>query len=80
MATEVSFFVLLMVASGVALAAKRARLSYTVALVLAGLGLGGLDPHTEWLDLAHLMRELLFNVPTSHPSTECAEMGSKMCS
>ncbi len=64
MATEISFFVLLMVASGVALIAKRARLPYTVALVVAGLGLGVISPHTAWLDLerVRLTPELLFNV------------------
>jgi CPA1 family monovalent cation:H+ antiporter len=63
-AVEISFFVLLMVASAVALVAKRARLPYTVALVTAGLALGAADPHTEWLDLerTHLTPELLFNV------------------
>ncbi len=64
MAIEISFFVLLMVASLVALIAKRAHLPYTVTLVVAGLGLGAIAPHTEWLDLerVHLTPELLFNV------------------
>lgn len=64
MATEISFFVLLMVASAVAMLAKRLRLPYTVTLVVAGLGLGMLPPHTAWLDLdsVRLTPELLFNV------------------
>lgn len=53
-----------MVASAVAMLAKRLRLPYTVTLVVAGLGLGMLPPHTAWLDLdsVRLTPELLFNV------------------
>lgn len=64
MAVELSFFVLLMVASWVALIARRFRLPYTVALVVAGLALGTLPEEVPWLDLhaVRLTPELLFNV------------------
>ncbi|MCA9532847.1 MAG: cation:proton antiporter [Myxococcales bacterium] len=64
MATEITLFVLLMVASAVAMLAKRLSLPYTVTLVVAGLGLGMLPPHFAWLDLdtVRLTPELLFNI------------------
>jgi CPA1 family monovalent cation:H+ antiporter len=64
MAVELTLFVLLMVASLVALAARRFRLPYTVALVVAGLGLGTLPDDVAWLDLhsVRLTPELLFNI------------------
>ena len=64
MAIETTLFVLLMVASAVALLAKRLQLPYTVTLVVAGLGLGALSPRASWLDLdrVRLTPELLFNV------------------
>jgi CPA1 family monovalent cation:H+ antiporter len=53
-----------MVASVVAMLAKRLSLPYTVTLVVAGLGLGMLPPHFSWLDLdrVRLTPELLFNI------------------
>ena len=64
MATEITLFVLLMVASAVAMLAKRLSLPYTVTLVVAGLFLGMLPPHFAWLDLdrVRLTPELLFNI------------------
>jgi monovalent cation:H+ antiporter, CPA1 family len=50
--------VLFVVAAAVAIAARRLRVPYTVALVLAGLGLGAL----RLLEPPHLTRELLFTV------------------
>ena len=53
-----SLVLLFVVATMVALVARRLRLPYTVALVLAGLALGGLHA----LDPPHLTEELLFSV------------------
>lgn len=53
-----SFVLLFVVATAVALVARRLRLPYTVALVLAGLGLGGLHA----LEPPHLTEQLLFSV------------------
>lgn len=63
-AVEITLFVLLMAASGVALLARRMRLPYTVTLVVAGLALGTLPADVPWLDLdaVRLTPELLFNV------------------
>lgn len=49
---------LLLVASGVAMAVRRIRLPYTIALVIAGLGMGMLDLGTD----IHLSKELLFTI------------------
>jgi CPA1 family monovalent cation:H+ antiporter len=64
MAVELTLFVLLMVASFVALVARRFRVPYTVALVVAGLGLGTLPSDVTWIDLdaVRLTPELLFNI------------------
>lgn len=64
MAVEITLFVLLMTASGVALLARRLRLPYTVTLVVTGLALGTLRPSLPWLDLdaVRLTPALLFNV------------------
>ncbi len=64
MAVENTLFVLLIVASVVALAARRLRVPYTVALVVVGLGLGTLPAEITWIDLdaVRLTPELLFNV------------------
>ncbi len=55
---EIAFILLFCVATAVALVVRRFRVPYTVALVLAGLGLGALG----WLDAPHLTQELLFAV------------------
>lgn len=56
--TESGFILLLVVASGVAIAARRLRLPYTVALVLAGLLLGALHAFRP----PELTKEMLFAV------------------
>jgi Na+:H+ antiporter len=56
--TESGFILLLVVASGVAIAARRIRLPYTVALVLAGLFLGALHAFQP----PELTKEMLFAV------------------
>jgi CPA1 family monovalent cation:H+ antiporter len=56
--TETTFILLFAVASAVALAARRLRMPYTVALVLAGLGLGGLN----LIPAPELTKDLLFAV------------------
>lgn len=58
MGTESSFVLLFVVATAVAIAARRFRLPYTVALVLAGLGLG----IVHLFDPPNLTRELLYAV------------------
>ncbi len=58
MSTEVVFTILFVVAAGVAILARRIRVPYTVALVVAGLVLGSL----RLLQPPHLTKELLFSV------------------
>lgn len=58
MGTETSFVLLFVVATAVAIAARRFRLPYTVALVLAGLALG----IVHLFDPPNLTRELLYAV------------------
>jgi monovalent cation:H+ antiporter, CPA1 family len=58
METETTFILLFAVASAVALVARRLRIPYTVALVSAGLVLGGLD----LIPAPELTRNLLFTV------------------
>ncbi|MBI2395014.1 MAG: cation:proton antiporter [Deltaproteobacteria bacterium] len=55
---EIAFIVLLAVATAVALAARRFRFPYTVALVLAGLVLGA----THAFAPPHLTKDLLYSV------------------
>jgi Na+:H+ antiporter len=55
---ESAFILLFVVATAVAIAARRARLPYTVALVSTGLALGGLN----WFPAPHLTQSLLFSV------------------
>ncbi|MGE0789908.1 MAG: cation:proton antiporter [Sandaracinaceae bacterium] len=64
MATSSTLFLLLIVASGVAMLARRLELPYTVTLVLAGLGLGALETQVSVVDLdaVRLTPELLFTV------------------
>lgn len=56
--TEVAFIVLFAVATGVAIAARRLAIPYTVALVGAGLVIGV----TDLIDPPHLTKELLYAV------------------
>ena len=58
METETTFILLFVVATGVALVARRLRIPYTVALVLAGLLLGGLN----FIPAPELTENLLFAV------------------
>jgi Na+:H+ antiporter len=58
MNTETAFILLFVVATAVAIAARRLRLPYTVALVLAGLALGGLGVFPA----LHLTESLLFSL------------------
>lgn len=58
MNSELAFILLFCVATAVALLVRHFRIPYTVALVLAGLGLGAL----RWIDAPHLTQELLFAV------------------
>ena len=64
MSVAATLFALLIVASVVAMLARRLRLPYTVTLVLAGLTLGAVDGQIEWLDLdsVRLTPELLFDL------------------
>lgn len=64
MGSELLAFFLLVVASLVAILARRLGVPYTVALVIAGLGLGIAAPHVDFLDLdrVHLSPELLFRI------------------
>ena len=55
---ETAFILLFVVATAVAIAARRVRLPYTVALVCAGLALGAL----HWFPAPHLTKSLLFSV------------------
>jgi CPA1 family monovalent cation:H+ antiporter len=55
---EVVFVLLFVVATAVAILARKLRVPYTVALVLAGLGLG----LTHWIAAPALTKELLFTV------------------
>jgi Kef-type K+ transport system membrane component KefB len=59
MAIESAFIILFCVATAVAIAVRRLRVPYTVALVIAGLALGTLRDAVE---LPHLTKELLFSV------------------
>src|SRR4051812_25846685 len=52
------FILLLCIATAVAIASRRLRLPYTIALVITGLALGALDV----VSLPHLTKELLFAV------------------
>jgi Na+:H+ antiporter len=56
MANDIVFILLFIVATAVAIIARRVRVPYTVALVLAGLTLGALHA----FEPPHLTRELLF--------------------
>ena len=58
MSIEAAFILLFVVATGVAVAARRTRIPYTVALVLAGLVLGAL----QLFPAPHLTKTLLFSV------------------
>jgi Na+:H+ antiporter len=58
MHTEIVFVALFGVAAAVALMARRLRVPYTVALVVAGLLLG----HTQKLGAPHLTKELLYAI------------------
>jgi CPA1 family monovalent cation:H+ antiporter len=58
MSLEAAFILLFVVATGVAVAARRTRIPYTVALVLAGLVLGAL----QLFPAPHLTKTLLFSV------------------
>ncbi len=58
MEIETAFVLLFVVATAVAILARRLRLPYTVALVLAGLALGGL----ELFPAPHLTKSLLFAI------------------
>jgi Na+:H+ antiporter len=58
MSIESSFVIMFVVATAVALAARRLRLPYTVALVLAGLALG----FVPLFQPPHLTRQLLYSV------------------
>jgi CPA1 family monovalent cation:H+ antiporter len=58
MTIESSFIILFCVATAVAIAVRRLRIPYTVALVIAGLALGTVRP----VALPHLTKELLFSV------------------
>ncbi len=59
-----TLFALLIVASVVAMLARRLALPYTVTLVIAGLLLGYLEANVEWVDLdaVRLTPELLFDL------------------
>jgi Na+:H+ antiporter len=58
MHAETAFILLFIVATTVAIAARRFRIPYTVALVLAGLILGAVHA----IEVPHLTRELLFSL------------------
>ncbi len=64
MPTATTLFFLLIVASVVAMLARRLRLPYTVTLVVAGLALGTLEEELDFVDLEaiHLTPELLFTL------------------
>jgi CPA1 family monovalent cation:H+ antiporter len=54
----IAFFLLFSIASAVALATRRLKVPYTVALVVVGFALGRVHP----IDVPHLTRELLFYI------------------
>src|SRR5690242_50170 len=58
MSIESSFIILFSIASAVAIAVRRLRVPYTVALVITGLALGGVHAVAP----PHLTKELLFAV------------------
>jgi monovalent cation:H+ antiporter, CPA1 family len=58
MEIETAFILLFVVATAVALAARRMHIPYTAALVVAGLVLGGL----HWFPAPHLTKSLLFSL------------------
>ena len=58
MTIESSFIILFCIATAVAIAVRRLRVPYTVALVIAGLALGSLRA----VAVPHLTKELLFSV------------------
>lgn len=64
MTTATTLFFLLIVASVVAMLARRLKLPYTVTLVVAGLALGTLEDDLDFVDLEaiHLTPELLFTL------------------
>ncbi len=64
MSTGRTLFFLLIVASIVAMIARRVKLPYTVALVLAGLALGAVESQLHFVDLdaVRLTPELLFTL------------------
>ncbi|MCZ7677439.1 MAG: cation:proton antiporter [Sandaracinaceae bacterium] len=64
MPTATTLFFLLIVASVVAMLARRLRLPYTVTLVVAGLALGTLEEELDFVNLEaiHLTPELLFTL------------------
>ncbi|MFK7992066.1 MAG: cation:proton antiporter, partial [Sandaracinaceae bacterium] len=64
MTVATTLFLLLIVASLVAILAKRLQIPYTVTLVMAGLGLGAIDSRLHLVDLAavRLTPELLFDL------------------
>jgi CPA1 family monovalent cation:H+ antiporter len=64
MPTEIALFALLLVATAVALLARRLRTPYTVTLVVAGIGLGVAAPYAPFIDLdaIQLTPEVLFHV------------------
>ena len=47
MSVATTLFLLLIVASAVAMLARRLKLPYTVTLVMAGLALGAVDPRSS---------------------------------
>ena len=55
---EMALILLFSAATGVAIAARRLKIPYTVALVIAGLGLGA----TRIIEGVHLTKDLLFSV------------------
>ena len=58
MRSDTVFTLLFVIATAVAIAVRRTRIPYTVALVLAGLGLGSLG----WIQAPHLTKDLLFEL------------------
>ncbi|HZK78444.1 MAG TPA: cation:proton antiporter, partial [Gemmatimonadaceae bacterium] len=58
MSTEATLVILFSIATGVAIAVRHLKIPYTVALVLVGLGLGGL----HLVEAPHLTKALLFAV------------------
>src|SRR6478672_11918423 len=58
MRSDAVFTLLFVIATTVAIAVRRTRIPYTVALVLAGLGLGSL----QLIQAPHLTKDLLFEL------------------